>query len=367
MARGFSRGGGGGGRSGGSGGGFSFGGGGSSRSSGGGFGFSFGSSSSSSSSRNYGSSYGGHHHHYHRRPRRPWHVPMFGRTVIITTRAQSLLSMFLVFILFATAMCFFNARSVGYYTDKIKDQEALVQEYETRDKDYRKLIDNKEDYNTYLFDLTPFWSDTKGDFNYTLYNGYYDPTEPGIYDMDFYRDGQEYFFVVYEYPNLSGTGTTTDWTFAQYTKYQLKDLMTTGDNPGKLEIVYGYLTNTASKDDGVYAMNADYTLEANQEYNYEVYHLDELKTQKNSSLMTALIFLGVDLLIVSGIVFFVVKKYKNAQRQADADLAKTEAETKLAQEQAKQINRTCDYCGASVPDGDDLCPGCGSRIFEDKD
>ena len=114
-------------------------------------------------------------------------------------------------------------------------------------------------------------------------------------------------------------------------------------------------------------MNMDYSLEANQEYNYEVYHLDELKTQKNSSLMTALIFLGVDLLIVSGIVFFVVKKYKNAQRQADADLAKTEAETKLAQEQAKQINRTCDYCGASVPDGDDLCPGCGSRIFEDKD
>lgn len=363
MARGFSRGGGGGGRSGGSGGGFSFGGGGGSRSSGGGFGFSFGSSSSSRRSNSYSS--GGHH--YHRRPRRPWHVPMFGRTVIISTRAQSFFSMFIVLIIFATAMCFFNARSVGFYTNEIKDQKALVQEYETRDKDFRKLIDNKEDYNTHLFDLTPYWNNIKGDFDYEQYSGNYDPTTPGIYDMDFYRDGQEYFFIVYEYPTLSGSGTTTDWTFAQYTKYQLKDLMTTGDNPGKLEIVYGYLTNTASKDDGVYAMNADYTLEKNQEYQYEVYHLDELKSQKNSNLMTALIFLAVDLLIVGGIVFFLVKKYKNAQRQADADLEKTQAETKLAQEQAKQINRTCDYCGASIPDGDDLCPGCGSRVFEDKD
>ena len=49
-----------------------------------------------------------------------------------------------------------------------------------------------------------------------------------------------------------------------------------------------------------------------------------------------------------------------------SDIAKTEAETKLATEQAKQINRTCDYCGASVPDGEDMCPACGSRYFKEK-
>lgn len=365
MARGFSRGGGsGGGRSGGSGGGFSFGGGGGSRSSGGGFSF-----GSSSSSRSYGgSSYGGGHNHYHRRPRRPWHVPMFGRTVVVSTRAQSFFSLFIILILFSTIMCVFNARWVGSYNAEIKDQKALIQEYETRDKDYRELIDNAGDgkkYNVHLFDITQFYSETKGDFNYINYSGNYDPTKPGIYDMNFYRDGQEYFFIVFEYP--SGTGYANDWTFAQYTKYQLKDLLTKENNPGKLEIAYGTLTNTASNDDGVYAMNMDYTLERNQEYQYEVYHLDELKTQKNSKLLTALIFLAVDLLVVGGIVLYVVKKYKLAQRKTEAEIEKTEAETKLATEQAKQINRTCDYCGASVPDGEDACPACGSRIFEDKE
>lgn len=363
MARGFSRGGGGGGRSGGSGGGFSFGGGG--RSSGGG-GFSFGSSrsSSSSSSRSYGSSYGGSHH-YHRRPRRPWHIPMFGRTVIVSTRAQSFFSMFIILIIFATAMCFFNARSVGYYTAEIKDQKSLVQEYEIRDKDYRKLIDGAKngEYAIYNFDISKWYNESTQKFTKVNYSGYNDPTTPGIYDMDFYRDGQEYFFLVYKY-EYNGK-TYTDWTFAQYTEYQLKDIIMKKD--GIVEIAYGDLTNTASKDDGVYAMNMDYTLEANQEYQYELYVLDDLKSEKNSKLLTALIFMGIDLLIVGGIVFYLVKKYKTAQRKADAEIAKTEAETKLAEEQAKQINRTCDYCGASVPDGEDACPACGSRIFEDKE
>ena len=85
MARGFSRSGGGS-RSGGSGGGFSFG--------GGGGGFSFGGSRSSSRSSGGSYSSGSHGGHYHRRPRHPWHVPMFGRTVIVSTRAQSIFSFF---------------------------------------------------------------------------------------------------------------------------------------------------------------------------------------------------------------------------------------------------------------------------------
>ena len=216
-------------------------------------------------------------------------------------------------------------------------------------------------YEIQEFDISEFCVNNK--FDYINYNGNYDPTEPGIYDMDFYRDGQEYFFIVYEY-TYNGT-PQTDWTFAQYTEYQLKDIIVEKD--GIIEIAVGKLTNTASGDDGVYAMNMDYSLEANQEYNYEVYYLNQLKSEKNSKLLTALAFGAVDLLIVGGIVLYLVKKYKTAQRKADAEIAKTEAETKLAQEQAKQINRICDYCGASVPDGEDMCPACGSRIFKDKE
>lgn len=360
MARGFSRSGGGG-RSGGSGGGFSFGGGGG-RSSGGGF--SFG-SSRSSSSHSYSS--GGHYHSRPPRPRRPWHVPMFGRTVIVSTRAQSIFSLFIVLILFATVMCFFNARSVGNYTQDIKDQKQLIQEYETRDKDYKTLIQGAQNgtYNIQYFDISQFWNPSSQTFRYRTHNSNSEPTIPGIYDIDFYRNGQEYFFVVFEYND--GVNDKTDWTFTQYTKYQLEDILSDPNNPGKIAIAVGRLTNTASNDDGIWAINMDYSLESNQDYHYEVSELSRMKTQKNSSLKTALIFLGVDLLIVGGIVFYLVKKFKTAQRKADAEIAKTEAETKLATEQAKQINRTCDYCGASVPDGEDMCPACGSRVFEEKD
>lgn len=358
MARGFSRGGGGGGRAGGSGGGFS---GGGSRSSGGGF-----SSRSSSSWGSSSSSYGGSYHHTPRRPRRPWHIPMFGRTVVVTTRAQSIFSLFIIIILFASVMCFYSAKSASYYTYDIKDQQELVLEYETRDKDYMTLINGAKEgtYQTYEFDISTYWNPAINDFDYDKYYGDYDPTTPGIYDFDFYHNGQEYFFIVYEYPKLSGGGYDTDWTFAQYTKYQLKDIMNT--KGGKITIAYGYLTNTASNDDGVYAMNMDYSLEANQEYQYEVYTLKNLKSQRNSKIWTAVAFGAVDLLIVGGIVLYVVKKYKLAKKQTDAEVAKTEAETKLAEEQAKQINRTCSYCGANVPDGEDACPACGSRYFEDK-
>lgn len=366
MARGFSRGGGGsGGRSGG---GFSIGGGGGSRSSGGGGfggGFSFGSSSSSGSSHSYGSDHHHHHSHYHRRPRRPWHVPMFGRTVIVSTRAQSFFSFFIIFIIFATAMCYFNAKSVGYYSSEIKDQKELVAKYETYDKDYRRLIDGARNgtYEIQTFNISQFYNEETKKFNYIQYDNSYDPEEIGIYDMKFYRNSQRYYFIVYEYKNENDE-IFTDWTFIQYTEYQLKDIL---DNGGDIQIAVGWLTNTASKDDGKYVMNMDYSLEANQEYQYEVYELGRLKDEKNASLKSALIFLGIDLLIVGGIVLYIVKKFKTAQRKADAEIAKTEAETKLAEEQSKQINRTCDYCGSSVPDGEDSCPACGSRVFEDKE
>ena len=35
-----------------------------------------------------------------------------------------------------------------------------------------------------------------------------------------------------------------------------------------------------------------------------------------------------------------------------------------AEKKAEQMNRVCKYCGANVPDGEETCPGCGSREFE---
>lgn len=363
MARGFSRGGGGGGRSGGSGGGFSFGGG-SSRSSGG---FSFGSSSSSSRrDRDYDSYSGGH---YHRRPRRPWHVPMFGRTIIITPGIRSAFSFLLIIFVFAIILCVTWGRTVGGYADNIKDQKELVEYYETYDKDYKTLIKNVNDgkagFEKQTFDITPFYNSSTNDFNWS-YVGYSDPTEPGIYDIDLYRNGQEYYFILYEY--TWGGQPYTDWTFAQYTEYQLLDIIRDG---GTIEIGVGKLTNTASGDDGIYAMNMDYSLEKNQEYQYEVASLKSLKSMKNRHLFMCLGAGAVAALILTGMIVYVVKKYKSAKvkedlenKKTEAEIAEAKAQAEIAEKKAEQMNRVCKYCGANVPDGEETCPGCGSREFE---
>ena len=210
------------------------------------------------------------------------------------------------------------------------------------------------------FDINEFYNSTTKTFTTRTHYGSGDPTVPGIYDDNFYRDNQEYFYIVFEY-TYNGS-TYTDFTFFQYTKYQLEDIVKYED--GKLEIAVGRLTNTASKDDGVYAINTDYSLTANQDYQYEKYLLEDYKDSRNRYLWISIISGVVLAGIIGGVVFYLVKQYKTAQKKADAEIQKTEAETKLAEEKAKQINRTCEYCGASVPDGDETCPGCGSRFFE---
>lgn len=370
MARGFSRGGGGGGRSGGSGGGFSFGGGGGSRSSGGGFSFGGGwSSGSSSSSRDYDR----HDHHYHRprRPRGPWRVPMFGRTVIVSTGARSVFS----FLIFVFAIAFFTCVSFGRFaannSRNIKEQQLIIQEYETRDKDYKKLIAGAETnggtYAVQEFDISKYYNEQLQMFTTKIYSGNYDPTTPGIYDMSFYRNGQKYYFIVYEY--FYNGKAYTDWTFAQYTKYQLEDILKYND--GKIDIVVGYLTGTASNDDGVWAMNMDYTLEANQEYQYEVYLLDNYKENRSTYIIAIVASAGTMALILGGVVLYLVKKWKVAQKKADlenqkaeAEVAEAEARAEVAEAAANKVNRFCMYCGNPIPDGGDVCPTCGSRQFE---
>ena len=48
----------------------------------------------------------------------------------------------------------------------------------------------------------------------------------------------------------------------------------------------------------------------------------------------------------------------------DAEIAEAKARVEIAESKASQVGRTCKYCGADVPDGDSVCPACGSRHFE---
>ena len=172
MARGFShsgRSGGGGGSRGGSFG--SFGGG--SRSSGG---FSFGSSSRSSSSGSYHSS--SYHHHHHHRPRGPWHIPMFGRTVVVTTGNQFLLYILTLALLFTTIMLSSNVKAIGWKGDEVKAQQEYVLKYEEYSEKFLDVIAkakaNKADptkYTDYRLETVSFPN---------VYRTYYNESNPSV-------------------------------------------------------------------------------------------------------------------------------------------------------------------------------------------
>ena len=85
-----------------------------------------------------------------------------------------------------------------------------------------------------------------------------------------------------------------------------------------------------------------------------------------------LVVTGVVLAVIILIaVLFLKRKYKQAKRDQEVKAAKDEAEiaearanAELAEAKASKIGRRCKYCGADIPDDDDICPACGSRQFK---
>ena len=348
MARGFSRGGR---SSGGGGGGFSFGGG------GGGFRAGFGSSGSSynrSSSSSYRSG--------PRPPRRPWRMHFFGRTVILAGPAQTLLSLLLgVFIL---AIVFF-AGTIGNMNDNkkyINESKEMIAKYEEYDEVYSTII--KEAKKEVAGDGYYLTEGTFADRKFTSYGD--DPTSTGYYLTDYYEKGEYYYFIVYnmEYAtdDAVGQSKTKPWndsTFIEFTTYGVRDLS------GTIEIAYTYI------DGEVWAINTSYTLERNKDYQVEKDYLADLEDNKGSY-VKMLVIVGVVIAVVVLIaVLFIRKKYKQAKKDQavqdaknEAEIAEARANAELAEAKASQVGRKCKYCGADVPDGDDVCPACGSRQFE---
>lgn len=330
MARGFSH-------SGRSSGGSSFGGG----------GFSFGSSRSSRSS-------GSH------RPRGPMRIPMFGRTVILSSGATSALSFVFVIFLMAAYFCISSFATVFACNKDIKYHEESAAYYVELDQTYKTIVEkaNAGEDGYYIGNAT--FPGTK----YATYGD--DPQDPGMYQTDVYLNSQYYYFIVYEmeydaddYVGQAKNKKWVDSTFVQFTHYAYQDY------DGELKIAYTYI------DGEIWAINADYSLDTNRGYAYDLLMVKDAKEDKSAAIKPALISGAVVIVIIVGIVLFMVKKYKSAQKIEDEKLAKAQAETAeaeanavIAEEKAKQINRTCEYCGASVPDGDDECPACGSRRFK---
>lgn len=339
MARGFSHsgrsGGGGGGRSSG-GGGFSFGG--SGRSDGGG------------GSRGHGRGGGGGEHHH--RPRRPLHIPMFGRTVIISTGARSVFSVFLTILVMAVVVLFTFAGTISEDSALIKEQQAIIKKCEEYSEDFEEISEKalRGDAGYYLVDVDISDYDTIS---------YYDddPTDVGIYVTDVWYDGQKQYFIVYEFYDINGD-LWNDSTFAEFDLYDLSDLR------GTLKIAYKFKGNE------LWSINAGYTLEGNTEYLYNK-NIVEGNIASNNFNITVTVVAGVVVLaIVIGCVLYVVKQYKKAKKEEAvqdaknaAEIAEAEAKAEEAQAKADRHNRFCMYCGAQIPAEDDVCPACGSRQF----
>lgn len=342
-----------GGRSGG-GGGFSFGGG---RSGGGGFGgFSFGSSSSSRSSRH--SSYDDHNH-YRRRHRGPRSFRFGGRTVIISTGRQSAISVLLMFMVFAIFSTFiFNSfrksavDNVKVYTESIAQIEQDASWYQNTITEAKK---GNETDNYYLAEAT--FRNSLSFFTYS--DAFFNPASPqiGIYEARLDCSTIPYYYLVYEYTNEVTGQKEYGWTYTQFSQSQLPSGKT-------IEIAY-------AKDGEVYfSINTSYTLEANQDYKEAKYDLENAKSNKGTMTLIMVVSLLFALTFVGILVLVFVSAIKKAKREQDTETAKQEAEIKEAEAKAeeaervaKQKGRVCTYCGASVPDGADACPSCGSRKF----
>ncbi len=307
--------------------------------------------------RSYSSSSSGSS--YRSRPRTPWRIPMFGRTVVISTGARSVFSIFIGLLIF---MIVGMVGIIGIRNDQkeeIAERTALIQRYEEYDEIYSNIItkarENYDGYYTVEIDVSRFST-------YSYYDD--DPVAEGFYQTDIYMDGQYYYFVVYNFDRIDDVARGENWndsTFTQYTSYGLRDIKN-----NKLKIAYTVI------DGEVWAINTDYTLEKNKDYAFDKKGLAGVEKDYKSQ-GKIVIGLGVASgLIVVGIVIYLVIKFKQAKKnqavqdakdQAAIDEARAKAD--LAEAQAAQVNRTCDYCGSKVPDGATECPSCGSRYFKD--
>ncbi len=286
------------------------------------------------------------------RPRGPMRIPMFGRVVVIGGGALSLLSFMLMFFIISCIMLFSSFSMAGESKEEIAEWKSLVQKYEDYDVRFKDIIAKAQSsdpqYSNYQ--ITDAYC---GNRVISYYDD--DPTTPGIYKA-FIVDNAMYYFVVYEYTAVDGS-QKTDSTFAQYL-YQ--DVPT-----GTIKIAH-------AKINGEYwAINTDYSLEKNMDYKDALMMLKEEENDLKGTKTLRIVSIVVLCVTVAVIAVIMVKNFKKAKRkeevekaQEQASIAEAKAREEQAESQARSVNRKCAYCGNPIPDGDRICPACGSRQFE---
>lgn len=282
---------------------------------------------------------------------RPRFYHFFGRPVFLTTGLQALLSILIFFIIFMSILFSVNIGTVNAkkeYVQEYKNQIAIMEDDAIF---FNELIDNANNaVNGYYLTTAEF-----GDNVYEYYMA--NPTNIGIYEA-FEDDGVIWYFLVYNYKNGHGE-TLRGTTYTQFSASQYTSLN------GKIQIAYTQVNGEW------WSINTSYSLSNNRDYKLAkedlAYYENSLKSSNTRVAIYGLIGIG----LIAILVLIIVKKAKQtkqenaiAQEKAKAEVSEARAKAEQEQRKSKQINRTCHYCGSSVPDGSSKCPGCGSSNFK---
>ena len=273
-----------------------------------------------------------------------------------------------IFLILAIVVAFFSMITMTFRSNAVKNVNSYKETMSIMKDDY------VNDYKPMIDQVASAGTPT-GSSSIDCGNGYYktiatfstqkssfyesNPTPPGIY-TDFYVNGYEYCFIVYEYYDARTGSEVTATTYTQFSASQAQALN------GKIEIAY-----YSKAGDESYSMNTSYNINTCAEYDY----YEDLVESNKKSASTYLIAFIVELLIIAGLVALYVlklKKYKKLVKQDEellyqkrqAETQKAQAEAQEAQFDAQRKNRFCEYCGSQIDANTNTCSGCGARVSE---
>lgn len=259
----------------------------------------------SSSRSSFGSS-GSRSGSYSYRPRGPRYFHFGGRTLIITTGRQniiSVLSMLIVFALIAVIACFTIRPS-------LKQEIAMVEE---EYRFYQAMITKAESNSDYIW-------------------------QAEVTDQEYSQEYEKYC-VYYEFKTSNGRTTVDGYTFYVYTL----------DNIPSVGEVIQIAVDKNPVDSETDSIPMDYKLTTLQDDGY----YNHLKKNLRNTTIFLILAIVVVVGIVGGIIaiIFTSKKKEEEKKEEEKQQAILEEKKKY-----------CEYCGTKIQETDTTCPNCGSRL-----
>ncbi len=300
-----------------------------------------GSSSSHSSDSSGGFSDGGFHYNV------PRTIMFFGRPVYLTSGFASLVSLFVLLLIFAFSGSLISGISMSEANKEIRYMKQDAVEWE----EIIEKAENGED-GYYLFTINNI------DFEYTGQSVFRDGyTFDGLYasgenyelatNYCLTYDDIDYYQIFYYFYDSSTGYDVTYYTYAQF------------KNPSTIHhLEFAYKLDDEGE---TLCINTTYELDKCMEYN-------DLKDTAHTQKVITIVATCVGVAFLAAIVLIIVHGIKKAKEnnaleleKKKAEAEKAQAEADMAKEDLKQKHRFCTYCGSPIPEGESQCPACGSR------